>query len=66
MRGVVENLLMEAVRDQLGRRQAGGGTRDNITRNFIRFLTAAFGLTEVESVSKKVIYRNNKTLLLKC
>ncbi len=52
MQGVVEHLVMEAVRDQLGRRQAGGGTGDNITRNFIRFLTAACGLTEVIHTSR--------------
>ncbi len=43
LRNVVEHLVMEVVREQLSRRQ---GT-DNITRNFLRFLTSACGLPEV-------------------
>ncbi|XP_049803946.1 integrator complex subunit 1 isoform X1 [Schistocerca nitens] len=39
----VEQIVMEAVREQLNRRQPP----DNITRNFLRFLTACAGLVEV-------------------
>ena len=43
---LIEQIVMEVVRDQLNRRQ---GT-DNITRNFLRFLTSACGLPEVRVI----------------
>ena len=42
-RGLIEQIVMEAVKEHLNRRQ---GT-DNITRNFLRFLTSVCGLIEV-------------------
>ena len=45
MTSATEHLVMEIVREQLGRRQ---GT-DNITRNFLKFLTSACGLAEVHN-----------------
>ena len=44
-RGLIEQIVMEAVKEHLNRRQ---GT-DNITRNFLRFLTSVCGLIEVNS-----------------
>ena len=44
-RGLVEQIVMEAVKEHLNRRQ---GT-DNITRNFLRFLTSVCGLIEVKT-----------------
>ena len=46
----VEMVVVEIVRDQLTRRQQGQGT-ENITRNFIRFLTYACGSAEVRQVA---------------
>jgi integrator complex subunit 1 len=43
MEGIIERYVMEVVHEQLNRRQ---GT-DNITRNFLKFLTSACGLVEV-------------------
>ena len=43
-RGLIEQIVMEAVKEHLNRRQ---GT-DNITRNFLRFLTSVCGLIEVK------------------
>ena len=43
-RGLIEQIVMEAVKEHLNRRQ---GT-DNITRNFIKFLTSVCGLIEVK------------------
>ena len=45
-RGLIEQIVMEAVKEHLNRRQ---GT-DNITRNFLRFLTSVCGLIEVNSI----------------
>ena len=39
----IENMVLELVKEQLNRRQGA----DNITRNFIKFLTTACGLLEV-------------------
>ena len=44
-RGLIEQIVMEAVKEHLNRRQ---GT-DNITRNFIKFLTSVCGLIEVKT-----------------
>ena len=44
-RGLIEQIVMEAVKEHLNRRQ---GT-DNITRNFIKFLTSVCGLIEVRN-----------------
>eukprot|EP00095_Tigriopus_kingsejongensis_P007538 snap_masked-scaffold104_size368486-processed-gene-0.6 protein:Tk07538 transcript:snap_masked-scaffold104_size368486-processed-gene-0.6-mRNA-1 annotation:"isoform cra_c" len=43
LQNVIEHLVMEIVREHLNRRQ---GT-ENITRNFLKFLTSASGLVEV-------------------
>ena len=40
----IEQMVLEVVKEQLNRRQ---GAADNITRNFIKFLTTACGLMEV-------------------
>ena len=47
LQNVIEHMVMEIVREQLNRRQ---GT-DNITRNFLKFLTSACGLVEVSTSS---------------
>ena len=46
-RGLIEQIVMEAVKEHLNRRQ---GT-DNITRNFLKFLTAVCGLIEVRNLA---------------
>ena len=46
----VEATVVEIVRDQLNRRQQGQGT-ENITRNFIKFLTYACGSGEVRQLA---------------
>jgi len=43
---VVEHFVMDLVREQLSRRQGA----DNITRNFLKFLTSACGLPEVRLI----------------
>ena len=48
-RGLIEQIVMEAVKEHLNRRQ---GT-DNITRNFLKFLTAVCGLIEVRNLTIK-------------
>jgi len=46
----VEQVVVDTVRDQLNRRQQGQGT-ENITRNFIKFLTFACGSGEVRQLA---------------
>ena len=43
MQETVEQIVMDAVREQLNRRQPA----ENITRNFLRLLSASCGLVEV-------------------
>ena len=45
----IEQMVLEVVKEQLNRRQ---GAADNITRNFIKFLTTACGLMEVRHLGK--------------
>ena len=40
-----EHIVAEVARDQFNRRQGGSG--DNITRNFIKFLTSVCGILEI-------------------
>ena len=51
---VIEDIVMEIVREQLTRRQ---GT-DNITRNFLKFLTQACGLAEVGFIDARLMVSN--------
>ena len=46
IRDTIENIVIDVVKEQFNRRQ---GT-DNITRNFIKFLTNACGLLEIRSM----------------
>lgn len=46
VQNVIEHIVMEVVREHLNRRQGS----DNITRNFLRFLTSACGLPEVRLI----------------
>ena len=49
MMDYVEQMVINIVKDQLNRRSQGQGV-ENITRNFIRFLTFACGLGEVRQI----------------
>jgi integrator complex subunit 1 len=46
MEAIVEHYVMEVIHEQLNRRQGP----DNITRNFLRFITNACGLVEVSFI----------------
>nr|CAD7438682.1 unnamed protein product [Timema bartmani] len=61
MQDVVEQIVMEAVREQLNRRQPA----ESITRNFLRLLSTASGLAEVRltSASRLEMWLQNPKLM---
>lgn len=59
VQNVIEHIVMEVVREHLNRRQGS----DNITRNFLRFLTSACGLPEVSLSITLICNKLTRSLL---